>query len=67
VPQIWNHELEADALRELAVSHYHATEYLAHIEAAIADLSSRGARSMTARAVVDQLAMALAADAVEFE
>jgi hypothetical protein len=67
VPRIWNDQLEADALFELMISRYQVVEYLTQIDAALADLASRGARSMTARAIADQLALALAEDGVELD
>ena len=60
----WGIELESDAQLVLRAAHYFAKEYVSHLESALADLERRGATSMTARAIVDSLALDLAAERV---
>lgn len=61
-PAVWDEEVQRAVQFELLVTRAGVLSYLDRINKALADLEARGGRSMTARAVVDHLASALASD-----
>ncbi len=56
-PQVWTNDIHEECRLTLVVARHFAGEYFRHLESAVADLEKRGGRSMTARAIVDLLAL----------
>jgi len=61
-PAVWDEAVQRAVRFELLLTRAGVSSYLRTIDKALADLEARGARSMTARAVVDHVASALASD-----
>lgn len=61
-PAVWDENVEREVQLELYATRVGVRSYLETIDKALADLEARAGGSMTARAVVDHIASALAFD-----